>query len=388
MTTVTAEELFRDVALIVGWDPDNLSEREWKDIRDAVTHALKHAWEYAFWPDLMRKYHTAFKPSWSAAYIAAQGTYPVDTVLYDPFTGGYYQALVATATRPTDWNGTTKEWEYTPGVWHPTPNTVAEVTWDPEDTYVVGDVVSFDDETYVAMDSVAAGPANSPALDAASWHKLLPFSYSYDHTGWIGREPVGLVKSITDDDPDDFRGQDGLRFDVRQDSTVAFDPGVSKVWVKYRINCPKLTGDVYDATLAYAVAPADQQIYGEVLEVPGFTVYWGASDLTTLTGAQIAALSDSATMTDVADDYAFEASAAPGKYLYLAWPDSLGDQVVATTGFASSGFPMAMAGAAEGYDQTENGWAYKEVSVSGTTYRLYRSYYTIELPFTITVTTA
>lgn len=388
MTTVSASELFRDVAVILGWDPDNLSEREWLDIRDAVSMALKQAWEFAWWPDLMRTYHTAFKPSWSQDFITAHGTYPVDTILYDPFTRGYYQALEATATRPTAWNGTTKAWEYTPGVWHPTPNTEDSTTWDPEATYAVGDVVTFDDDTYVAMGSVAAGEDHSPALDSSSWHRLLPFSLSYSHTGWVGREPVGLVKSITDNDPDEYRGPATLRFDTQHDRTVAYDPEGAKVWVRYRINCPKLTGDIWSASAAYTVAPVDQQIYGEVLTPSSFTVYWGASDLTTLNGSQIAALSDSGSVSNVETTYDFDANTEPGKYLYIAWPDFLGDQLATGTGFTALGFPVSMAATSEGYTSTENGWGYKVVAVDGVNYRLYRTYNLIALEYDITVTLA
>lgn len=263
MTTVSAQELFRDVALILGWDPDNLSEREWMDIRDAVSVALKQAWEFAFWPDLMRKYHTALKPSWSAAYISAFLTYDADTVLYDTFSQAYYQALVDTADKPTAWNSTTKEWEFTSGIWHPVPNTEATTTWDPDETYVLGDVVTFDDGTYVAMGTVGSGQINSPALNPTGWHMLNDFRYAYDHTGWAGREPIGLVQSITDNDPEEVRNASAFTFETFADKTVVQNPLSAKVWIKYRLNCPKLVGEAFTSSATHTEAPLDQQIYGQ-----------------------------------------------------------------------------------------------------------------------------
>lgn len=114
-------------------------------------------------------------------------------------------------------------------------------------------------------------------------------------------------------------------------------------------------------------------------------VYWGASASTTLDGAGILALTGNRTSLDPAGDYAFTPPAE--QYLYLAWPDDLPDQPVATTGFMVGPFPAVLAGAAQGYDQSELGWEYKLVTVSGAAYRLYRTYWPIELAVTITVST-
>jgi hypothetical protein len=113
------------------------------------------------------------------------------------------------------------------------------------------------------MGSVAAGEANSPALNATGWHRLLDFTHSYGHTGWVGREPVGMMKSITLTDPQERRDPGSYRFDVFQDKTVAYSVEDPLAWVYYRVNCPKIVGAAFDATATYSVAPVDQQINGE-----------------------------------------------------------------------------------------------------------------------------
>lgn len=116
-------------------------------------------------------------------------------------------------------------------------------------------------------------------------------------------------------------------------------------------------------------------------------VYWGASSNPVLDEAGILALPYQVYRPTPAGSYTFPDNAPP-KYLFMAWPDD-GSQPVATTGFTSGGIPMTgdFAGAAEGYDQTHNGWPYKIVTVNGKPHRLYRTLYQMELSVTIVVST-
>lgn len=117
----------------------------------------------------------------------------------------------------------------------------------------------------------------------------------------------------------------------------------------------------------------------------GYLVYWGPATPPTLDGAGIAALSGQTASTSPAGNYSFTPSGE--QYFYLAWPDAFSAQPRATDGFVSGGLPMTgdLAGATEGYDQSQNGWPYKLVSIGGNNYRLYRTRYTQSGPATITV---
>jgi hypothetical protein len=138
--------------------------------------------------------------------------------------------------------------------------------------------------------------------------------------------------------------------------------------------------------IAYGAGFSDSDITTRAFTVL-LAVYWGSSTNPTLDEAGILALADSSNESSPAGSYLFPAPGIPEEYLYFAWPDSFAAQPRALDGFMSGPFPVSMAGAAEGYDQLENGWAYLLVDVGGVPYRLYRTFWPLELEFTITVNT-
>ena len=109
-----------------------------------------------------------------------------------------------------------------------------------------------------------------------------------------------------------------------------------------------------------------------------FTLYWGRSSNTVLTGAQIQALSNSASVSSVAGTVAYSSGS---DYLYFACPDSE-DPMDMQVG----SFTLATANSAEGYASTSNGLHYTTVTVGSTLYRLYRSYNTIAAATSLVVT--
>lgn len=116
-----------------------------------------------------------------------------------------------------------------------------------------------------------------------------------------------------------------------------------------------------------------------------YTRRWGASASTTLDSAGVLALVSHDESGSTASTYAFTQGVSA--YLYLAWPDSVPMQPRASDGFVAGGFPMVgdLAGSAQGYTHASNGWTYALVSVSGTSYRVYRTLYRQTLDTLITV---
>jgi hypothetical protein len=109
-----------------------------------------------------------------------------------------------------------------------------------------------------------------------------------------------------------------------------------------------------------------------------FTLYWGRSTNTTLTGAQIQALSNSASASVIARTNSYTAGTG---YLYFACPDSE-DPATMTVG----AFALALAGATDGYASTSNGLTYTTVTVGSTLYRLYRTSNTLAGATSIVIT--
>ena len=118
-------------------------------------------------------------------------------------------------------------------------------------------------------------------------------------------------------------------------------------------------------------------------------VYYGSSVSSTLNEAGITGLAGTANKTTPAGSYVIPAPGSPEKFMFLAWPDGFTAQPRVTDGFMTGGIPMTgdLAGAGEGYNQTQNGWPYMLVTVGGVSYRVYRTLYTQALEATITVNT-
>lgn len=117
-----------------------------------------------------------------------------------------------------------------------------------------------------------------------------------------------------------------------------------------------------------------------------FPLYWGSSTNATLNASQIIALANQNDVDDAGGTYNFPAN-SPSAYLYLCWPDDSSKQPAAGNGFSSGGLPVALAGASEGYANSENGWNYALVTVGSDVYRVYRTYYPLFLALPITVVT-
>jgi hypothetical protein len=106
-------------------------------------------------------------------------------------------------------------------------------------------------------------------------------------------------------------------------------------------------------------------------------LYYGISANTTLTEAQIEALSSSTLVSTKNATYAFAAT----NYKYFSWADSLGSPT-ASTGFkdTATNLAVAMADSSDdaAYSNVQNGWSYALVSVTNTNgittnYRVYRT---------------
>ena len=99
-----------------------------------------------------------------------------------------------------------------------------------------------------------------------------------------------------------------------------------------------------------------------------FSIYWGRSTNTILTGAQISALSNSSTASAIAGSYSYVSGSG---YLYFAVPASTNPVSIKI-----GSLDVPLAGSAEGYTQGSGIMTYELVTVGSTSYKLYRTYNT------------
>ena len=126
---------------------------------------------------------------------------------------------------------------------------------------------------------------------------------------------------------------------------------------------------------AYATSPfrGDSSVTtGSYTITAGTKVYYGRSSNTSLTGAQVEALTSVTKVSGINGSY----SVASGSgYYFFAWLQGF-DDPVQTTGFVINGVPATMADSSVGYNGTlDNGWTYQTGTSGGNTYTVYRSAY-------------
>lgn len=163
---------------------------------------------------------------------------------------------------------------------------------------------------------------------------------------------------------------------VPPDPTTASTPYTSPILVEESSNIKAL--GTYAGYAQSAIASIQISI--------GFNMFLGYSPLTTLTDAQVIAMSNAPlTNTQATSDcfgtYQIGASWTAADYLYFWWPETYSDPR-ASDGFynpAGGAFgAIAMAGAAQGYTSTgATGYGYLPLTVNGVLGRLYRSFYQI-----------
>ena len=114
-------------------------------------------------------------------------------------------------------------------------------------------------------------------------------------------------------------------------------------------------------------------------------MYYGTSTNTALNETQIEALSEDSLVVSIAGTWTL----AAGGYKYFCVPDSF--DAINTIKDDQTGFNLVMAGTAEGYASSENGFHYKTVSVTNgnsqtTNYRIYRTKNILGAAIDITIT--
>ncbi len=90
MQTVAASVILDDAYRLIGWDADQLDDRERADARMSLSLALQEVWEEWWWDELMTCQQRQFARTYASATTYAAGDF-----VYYPATDKYYQCLQA-----------------------------------------------------------------------------------------------------------------------------------------------------------------------------------------------------------------------------------------------------------------------------------------------------
>lgn len=239
--------VLQQTADAVHLDRDTIFTQDWKALRGFHSRRLLGIWRRFWWPELMRVEQRFFRQDWAAAT-----TYAAGAEVYYPPEGTYYQALQpSTNEAPADGNGTVNT-----AYW-----VACQRSWSADDfvsttTYAATDQVSYAGAVYQMH--TASGVAGTLPTDTDYWAALVEFNpYIALDQSWQTQE-IGDVIECWNLNPETTTRATPLDWSLSRNG-IQVSSAATHAWVEYRIPCPRLFGDTYDATTAYAVG--DQVFY-------------------------------------------------------------------------------------------------------------------------------
>lgn len=273
--SVRVSEIFRTVAHRMGWDGNELTVRQWRDLRDALNLALQEVWEERnqWWPELMRTERRALAERWSAERMAVAGPYLPGQVVYWPEDGHYYIALTEVhGEPPSAWSESRGMWVETGGVWKRLEADYADAV-----EYHPGLVI--DDMTYTPAtvfrhggrywlpraDALGEGlTGKSPWRYPQYWIELPCRPTVLPRWDW-GLAPIGAVQEIRAATEQPCVAGEPLVWLEVPAGWKLLESVDGEVVVTYRLTVPRLTGEEFDPAATYQAADPIQQIYGVML---------------------------------------------------------------------------------------------------------------------------
>ena len=372
MRLIAYSEVLAGVCDAMGWarqsdGTPNLDAEEWHGAKRAISRALAKIYDDDFWPELCRIERRRFHPVYDDSEIVTAGT-----VRFFPPTGLYYQALRDNAVNNAPATKTSSgNWDTNLAYWAESLRAIPAQTFDSTKTYAVGDTVIYvpNGLTYQVHTAAVAGTVPT---DTTVWGQITALDprVPWEQTDLL---PMGRIRAVYLDNPATYRGARRVLYTETVNGVQIRDPLVNEVWVHYQLRAPKFQGGTFDASTTYI--PEGTAV--------NYSMRWGTSLSTTLTESAVLALTSSTLTPYVTGTRSF----AAGGYKYVAYQDTLGSPA-AGTGFMdqTTGFPVAMAGTADGYTSVENGWYYLPLTVSGTAWRVYRTLNTLGDVMSITIT--
>jgi hypothetical protein len=240
------------VSDLSGLDRGDIPRLSFNQIKQHVSNRLKKAWEYHYWPELIRTERRYYRDVFDieAIYAArAEVFYPADGLYYQSLQGAN-QGHVPGATASLAW-------------WVLAETEYSADAYDAGATYVMGDR-AYDPVTDAVYQLFAATSTGIPVADFTVWCRLEPFT-KHIIFEQAGRAPIGDAFAAYDKDPRVFYNARSLDMQM---STLGYhlQHGPAAVWLQFRVPCPILSGVPFDDLQAYNPG---EQMYFAALGYPG-----------------------------------------------------------------------------------------------------------------------
>lgn len=253
MRTVTYDTLLRGVCDAMGWDADNLDEREWHAAKRAISNALATTWKFNWWPDLMRVGLRRYRNVW-----ASTTGYTAGTEIWHEASRAYYIAVQDTVAGQAPATYSAGTWTTNVAYWAKLERSYGNATdFDATIAYAPGGQVKYPD-TGKAYQCHTATTAGILPTDTLYWGELREFD-AYVPFLQTAKKPIGTVRQVTLRNPRVYQGPGRVNW-YRSERGIEINESTQllEVWVEHRLRHPRLDGDVWDASIAYeAASPED-----------------------------------------------------------------------------------------------------------------------------------
>lgn len=245
---VKASVILDDAYRLIGWDADQLDNREKADARDCLSLAVQEVWERWWWQELMVCEQMPLETSFVSghAYLAGERA-------YSEYADWFYQCVATTLAEPTDEDLGAEVF------WARWSETAAEL-WEEDRVYDPGDRVTWLGQEWQRSDAAAGTEVpgdDSTWWSVTAWQPILPFTdYNGDTHG-----PFGPIRSVSQYDPRKVANPVYFELDVTEDGTRVVGLTVGRVWVWSRRVTPILTGDDFSSTATYEATDTEDLVY-------------------------------------------------------------------------------------------------------------------------------
>jgi hypothetical protein len=260
MRAGTYQTIEQGICDLIGWDPENLSDGEFNQIKRAVTQVLEQIWRDFPWPGLCVVERRQYAPTY------ASGSYAAGDQVYFPATDAYYEAIQASSGEdPETLAGTTYSLnlEY----WSRLARSYSADNWNAATAYAAGDTVDYGPTglVYVAHHNATAGilPTNT-----SFWYPLTEFQ-PYVALVETGYTAIGDVLGAYAKDPRKFTGAAPAEFRLVPEGVGIFGQTVARPWLHYLKRPHRFTGTDWSSTATYTAAAEDEITGSTVATGPG-----------------------------------------------------------------------------------------------------------------------
>lgn len=248
MRTVDYVDVLKGTADLAGLDRDNISNTDFRQIRQSHDRRLQTAWEFDFWPELLVVEKRYYRPVYSTATA-----YVATNEVYFPATGNYYQALTSTTGNdPANSSGVTQT-----AFWADASSGYDGVaTYNNATAYVRGNQVYYPVTDRFYQLYAASSTGNLPT-DASKWGVLTVFNryVPYVQTGFTS---IGDVIEVGRADPRVTTRDLPVNWWLSADG-IQVQTNTSFIWPTFKLRTIRLRGELWANGTSYSIG--DQAYY-------------------------------------------------------------------------------------------------------------------------------